>query len=727
MDFPHRLFSESAPRPWSVWGIAILFVLGTEGYAFNVYPLGGEEGNPWPTALSYQPGGYVILGPAGQVASRRSIATPSTHATWQETLTVWIDSVGGQWLRPFFVSDTLNLARDGVRERIPRGLFDNLATSDYCGVQSSGVRKIRPMFDGDPNTTAFFLATPSEDRKSRLGIYVQNAIVDLGADYPINRVRFFPRLGTDHPEIDEMLARMNPPRLRQEELAAEDFSLNSLPWFEVAGASSRVHFPESCGSETPENPWFQRISPYKENIRSGNDSRFTILQEVTENLNVVVDFRFPRQPLQWVTVRPLYPIRNWEIAEFQVFGQGYVYRALYRSAVLDFGTPVVLGKIRWQGDVEEDAQVLIRTRSGTDAEPNRYLAPTVIPGTYKEIPREEYERLPASERRLELDAEHWSFWSGPYPWEAGMRNPSLPGATWQDGTPILSPGPARYFQFQILFLSTPEAAGRLQALEIQFSEPAAQEVVGEIWPLDVSRTESTTFTYSVLPTLSDGDLGFDRLEIFTLTRADTVRSVRVDRQEMIHQYPPQIQEDRMVVHFPRLQGAGDTATPIEVVFDAHVVLYGMEFKGWIYDSEGSGVKQLIRPGDASFEYPGDVLGVRTDALGASALTPVVVYPNPFTPNGDGVNDIARFYFQVHEVTVPRPLSLCIYDMAGQPVRTFATRRVRHSLFGAGAGDLSWDGRDDASRRVTPGLYLYRVSLEGDKGREERVGTIAVVY
>ena len=180
------------------------------------------------------------------------------------------------------------------------------------------------------------------------------------------------------PEIDAILANMDPPRLRREELAEEDFSHNFLPWFEVAGAPSYVHFPENCNLWTEENPWFGGVASYRGSIRADNDPRFTILRATTENLDVVVDVRFPLQPLQWVAIRPLYPIRNWEIAEFQVFGRGYVYRSLYRSAILDFGAPVVLGKIRWQGTVEEDAQVLIRTRSGTDEEPNRYLAPVTF-------------------------------------------------------------------------------------------------------------------------------------------------------------------------------------------------------------------------------------------------------------------------------------------------------------------------------------------------------------
>ena len=691
--------------------------------AFNIYRLGGADGNPWSAAISYEPGEYLVVGRDGQVQARVALGATETHPTWNDTLVATVDSLGSLWMRPFWVPNTLNLAQNGVRDQIPRGLYDNIAvggTTHTTGV----VERIRPMFDGDPMTAAFFAASNTDDPEIRSQFVVQNLIVDLGADYPVNRVRFFPRLAKNSSKIDQLIAEMSPPKLDKETLGEEDFSDNFLPWFELAGANSVQNFASHASFRTADSPWFRSINPRDSNSR--NDPRLTILRRDTENQEIIMETRFPLQSFQWITIRPLNPISNWEIAEFQIFGEGYVPRTVYTSSVLDFGEEMAWGKIRWRGDHDPDAKIFIRTRSGGDTDPNLYWLPSEIAGEFKQITRQEYERGNIKARFTTLDEQHWSFWSSPYAWEAGLADSAQPAAAWADGTEILSPGPSRYFQFQLLVLSTVDHTVKLEELEIQFAPPAALEVVGEIWPLDVSRTETTSFNYSVLPTLTAGQ-GFDRLEIFTLTQVDAVRSVRVDGVEVGADYPPEILDDRIVVAFPRLQGEGDTFKLIEVEFDARVVRYGTEFQGWIFDSEANEVKQLIDAGDATIDFPGNALGVRTIGLGEELLAEVSVLPNPFTPNGDGINDLARFKFQLHEVSTPRALAVGIYDLAGRRGRQLQDRAAVRGLYGVAAGDLVWDGLDDQGSRVAPGVYMYRISLDADSGKEVQVGTLSLAY
>ena len=697
----------------------------TEGTAYNVYRLGGQDGNPWPAALSFEPGEYLVIGQDGQIEDRIQVTTPTTNPTWNDTLAISIDSLSVNWLRPFWLSDTLNVAQDGVRNQVPTGLTDNLVvggTNHTNGV----IDRIQLMFDTDLTTAAFFKANNSDDPEIITSFIVQNLIVDLGANYPINRVRFFPRLGQDHPNIDQILEDMDAPKIKKEDLVEEDFSDNFLPWFELSAANSSANYAANKDWRTPEKPWFIRINP--RTVNSANDPGLTILHRDRENQDLVVDSRFPLQNFQWIAIRPLNPNKNWEIAEFQVFGKGYVPRMVYTSTVLDLGTEMAWGKIRWKGTHDPDAKILIRTRSGSDLDPDLYWLPSNLAGENRQISRQEYDRGNIKTRFTTLDEENWSFWSSPYPWEDGLRDTSLVASDWQDGTAILSPGPARYMQLQIVVLSTIDHSVSIEELEIQFAPPAAAQVVGEIWPLDVERTESTSFTYSVRPTLGTNEnQGFDRLEIFTLTRADSVRSVRVDGREYIDQQTPEILDDRIIVSFPRLSGQDDTFKLIEVEFDAHVVRYGTTFQGWVFDSEANEVKQLIDAGDATSDFPGNALGVRTIGLGAELIAAVDVGPNPFTPNGDGINDQVRFQFQLHELSTPRALTVTIYDLSGKQVRQLNQEGVVRGLFSDGADAPTWDGLDNHGSIVAPGIYLYRIALDADKGEEELTGTLSVAY
>jgi hypothetical protein len=653
------------------------------------------------------------------------VASIINYASWEDTLNSIVDSTGGQWIGPVFVPPDLNLAQDGVRTRIKRGISDNLFSSANCHSVTGHVARLRPMFDGDFSTAAFFSASASEDIAYRNRLFVHNGIVDLGADFPINRVRFFPRLGTSNPKIDEILGSIEHPLISKEDLPEEDFSVNFLPWFEVSAANSFNNFAVDCFLSTPENPWFTYIRG--SNLNAANDPRLVTLRKETENLDVVVDIRFPTQQYQWIAIRPINPIGNWEIAEFEIYGQGFVEKAVYTTTVLDFGTPMAWGKIRWDGVFSDATNVLIRTRSGNDPDPNLYWQPSSLEGELQSLTRREWERADASARLTTLDKDNWSFWSAPYPLDAGQRDTTLAAENWLDGTPILSPGPSRYMQLQIVFLSTLDQAGKLRELEIQFAPPAALEVVGEIWPQDVSRLESTRFTYSVRPTFATGDTGFDRLEIFTLTHVDTVRVVRFDGAVLGDQFPTEILDDRILIWLPKLQGSEDTFKLIEVEFDVHVVRYGTQFHGWVFDSQGSGVKQLIEAGDANIDFPGNALGVRTDDLGSGALAQVEVAPNPFTPNADGINDEIFFRFQLHDLSEPRELKVVIYDLSGRQVRQLKQQEVIRGLFDSDAEAPVWDGLDDGGAPVPPGHYIYRISLDADEETDEQTGAISVVY
>ena len=220
---------------WLLAGAAAL-VSGVPAHGYNVYGLGAEQPNPWSAAVSSEPGDYIAAGPDGLGSRRVAVGTQTSYPTWRETLAV----LRGQHRR--LVAAPLLPARHpepgpgrgaGTASSTASSTTSPSAAattspppSSWCGPSSTATRR-RP---------SLFRASATEDPAQRAQFYVQNTIVNLGADFPINRVRFFPRLGRENPKLEEILDGMGAPRLSPEDLGEQDFSLNTLPWYEVSAA-----------------------------------------------------------------------------------------------------------------------------------------------------------------------------------------------------------------------------------------------------------------------------------------------------------------------------------------------------------------------------------------------------------------------------------------------------------------------------------------------------------
>jgi gliding motility-associated-like protein len=271
---------------------------------------------------------------------------------------------------------------------------------------------------------------------------------------------------------------------------------------------------------------------------------------------------------------------------------------------------------------------------------------------------------------------------------------------------------------RVQFFSVGLAGGQLDSLYFEYSQPpVVRSAIGEITPTLVEPSVSTLFTYTVRSRIEAGQSGFDALRLSTVAQIDSITAVRIDRLPV--DFSSTILEDgSRLVRFERIQR---DQTLLEVDLRARVYRYGTPFAGSVIDSESDEVALRIIPGDAVAQVASDDLIVRI-RLEDKLLSDLRVQPNPFTPNGDGRNDLTTVSFSLLRLTVATPVTLRIFDLSGRLVR-----RVDVELEGSRASQMQWDGRGDDRELLPPGLYVFRLSIESDAGTQDRVGHIALAY
>jgi hypothetical protein len=659
------------------------------------------------------------------------------------------------WLSPQQADETINIAL---------GLLDRGGRLGAPTILSKDIKAgLVFMVDNDP-TTAF------ERKTARGGAQVNSLGVimdfDLGARFGVERIQFFPR--NAHPDF-----------------VAPDYPFQSdfMRAFEVL------------------------LNDGSEETQVANQPVLTTVKLESENEEPIVELKIPPQYVRFIRLKSQTTV-GFEIAEFRVFGSGFVPRADYLSNIFDFGEELAFwGRIRWQEErfgVERLSRLLVSSRSGWDDTPLEFTR--VDRDRDEQVPWQEgavvttaagdefsldafddiqealdiFNTLPFDERnRVSLtwdeyddlsgstkgvvrdDLVAWSRWSPPY---------SLTGETItaeniaddQMGVPIGSPGPRRYFQLKVEFASEQlESSRALGSLAFTVSNPPmAERILSEVVPREVALGVPVSFTYAVLPTkMRRGvDLGFDLFEIATPVRAEEVETIEVMHadgrvetadftgvdlsilpvQDDSGQFAVEmVDERRLRVRFPAITEsdlAVDRAALVKIGFKCRVLRFGTTFTGTAFNSSTDDLGQRVVGGNAADLGVGDDdiiplgiadpndLAVKVPLGGGTLMINVTAAPRPFSPNGDGVNDLTRIHYDLTRLVGAAPVAVHVFDLAGNLVRTlFAGAQ------GGGSFAAEWDGVDAAGNRAPPGIYLYRVELKTDANEEAVVGVIEMVY
>ena len=485
--------------------------------------------------------------------------------------------------------------------------------------------------------------------------------LDLGGRFLVNRVVVYPR--PNHP--DRLI---------------EDYTLYSLP----------------KGTIRPQG---------KNVIARGIDNR-----------NPRLEINFVPRVLDQIQLN-IHKKEGWEIAELEVYGEGYVSSALYTSGAFDLGQPSSLGAIRWSGFEDSNAKLSIRTRSGHTADPNRYWRFTGRGDekTFRNaqgvpLTAADYNNLKGNKAEVTTDLDNWSSWSGPYDWADRL------------GTAITSPSPRQFIQVQLDFVPSGLAGAAIDFIEFRVTQPpVAGRVLGEIWPIEVKPGEETAFVYAMRPDFAGGESGFDRLVLKTAGQFTGVDSVRVNEELQDWRLAEPLTDQRLVLAVERMDRS-KTGRVVEVFFTGRVFRFGTVFAAEVFDSQRPlEVGQWVEDGDATFRLDGNQRSVGIE-LGRAIVSELVLSSQVCTPNGDRVNDEVYIEYTLLELAGTGAVEVGIFDLAG--------RRVRQLYRGAdtsGQYARRWDGRADGGSVVAPGVYLYRVQVDTDDGPTERSGLVAVAY
>ncbi len=386
--------------------------------------------------------------------------------------------------------------------------------------------------------------------------------------------------------------------------------------------------------------------------------------------------------------------------ELQVFGAGHPSRVVFSSPLIDLGSDKQVQTLRWGADAPAGSHLEVRSRSGNELQ----LQVTYHDKNNKEVTAKKYGKLiPSFKGRIDTAFSaggDWSPWSNIY-----LR----PGEAFQ------SPSPRRYMELQVALISArPERGAQLDWLEIEFDNPLAQQVLGEIFPVQVQPGKQTEFAYYIQPR-QIARTGFDRLLLETSAPVE-FKGVWVDgeRQEVVVEQmdmgfavtlPAPIRESKL----------------LELRFVGTVFVDATRFDVFLADSRAAALsRQRVDSGDAYAEVVSSTNAVRLP-VGPQLLANVSIAPRIVTPNADGVNDVLRVEFDLVNVLAPRLVGLRVFDMAGRLLQLLEDQGL------AGDRALVWDGRAQDGVRVPPGLYVAELRIDGDGGIQSRRRVISVAY
>jgi hypothetical protein len=648
------------------------------------------------------------------------------------------------------------------------GIFESSMTNDQLEAYMAKV------FDGDPYTHF--------ERIDRVGQDVAqywNLFVDLGRYFPLRLFRLYP-------------SPNQPKRLASYGLYV------GQPGTEVDVAGFNPDLAGNLGF-----PLFTNIAR--------TFPTFVAYEQVPVNTRDTVTVVFdPPKKASHVRVE-FNTLLDYDLGEIELYSQGYMPEAVYTTKPIPLAA-ATLGRVFWDEEKIGDpakSSVEIKVQTGLNSEPlilyrindfetkvewmagvakvtdhragSRTLGQEIDLNdpAYNLDVREIYSALSSAEReKVRLKRTQYldltnnlrrgsepdlEFWSGAQAATSGQLIPAPSGRP--------------YIQFELTFRSADASAATVvRNLRFEYSAPQlVYSLGGEVAPaVDVVSGKDTTFVLALKALIDNKSAGFNRLQVFTPARVESVEGLSVRNQgvttELVAapaggaslpgagQYKiVSTADDQFVVAFPtvRVPSAARDTVVTKLRFRGRVIDFRTSFRANAfldtaaaelsrdYTRNGVLVRSSATATDTlAFYLPQPVeaqdvvdftaveqlsdrnsLAVIADITTQTSdlVSNIKVSPNPFSPNGDGVNDVLTVSYDLQRLLAVRPIKVEIYDLSGARVRVFDQMRA------SGGYSQSWDGMDEDGKVVPPGVYLLRVSAEADDATTAQTRLIAVAY
>ena len=391
-------------------------------------------------------------------------------------------------------------------------------------------------------------------------------------------------------------------------------------------------------------------------------------------------------------------------AELMLFSPGYPAKVMLESDFINLGKeagddrPKVIRSLSWDADLPLDTKLQLRSRSGN----TMGEAYTFYDKKGEVVTEEKWNSLPKIVRgkidTTVVVSEDWGEWSNVY---------QFSGETFQ------SESPRRFVQLEmVLSTEDPEVAPVVNALVIEYEDALVQEARGNILPRQVTPNTDTRFTYTLWPAADAQDSGFDVIRLVVPGSVD-VEDVEVQvGEETVASVDLSTLEDSLLMRLPEIV-ENDS---VRIRFTTRVLENATVFSLDLGDSERPGLWQSVEP----TERRSNIVMLPELADSGELIGNLEITPPVFTPNGDGVNDQAEIRFVVFKMNAVEP-RVKIYDLSGREV----VELEQH--FTSTARRFTWSGRDAAGELVEPGIYLCRIDLDAQTGKDTALRTLVVAY